>query len=70
MFGSVARREDTADSDLDLLVRLPAHGMGLFGILALQGELQDLLGVAVDVVPEDSLDESFRAQALREPVPL
>jgi predicted nucleotidyltransferase/DNA-binding XRE family transcriptional regulator len=70
VFGSVARREDTKDSDLDLLVRLPEAGMGLFGILSLQGELGELLGVPVDVVPDDSLKDSARADILGEAVPL
>ncbi len=70
LFGNVARGEDTEDSDLDLLVRLPESGIGLFGILTLQGALEDLLGVPVDVVPDDSLSDSVRADVRREARPL
>jgi transcriptional regulator with XRE-family HTH domain len=39
VFGSVARGEDGPDSDVDLLVDL-APGTGLFGLAALERELQ------------------------------
>lgn len=70
VFGSVARREDTVDSDLDLLIELPEAGMGLFAILSLQGELEELLGAPVEVVPWDALKHSVRADVLGEVVPL
>lgn len=54
MFGSVARREEHSDSDVDLLVDL-APGTGLFSLLRMQGIAQDLLGRSVDVVPRSDL---------------
>ncbi|GMA24564.1 hypothetical protein GCM10025864_23230 [Luteimicrobium album] len=54
--GSVARGEDTADSDVDLLVDV-APGVGLFQLGALEVELRELIGRDVDVVPADSLRE-------------
>jgi len=56
LFGSVARGEDTADSDVDLLVDV-APGVGLFPLGALEVELRELIGRDVDVVPADSLRE-------------
>ncbi len=57
LVGSVARGEDTEDSDCDFLVRLPDDA-GLIAIGGLRGELRDLLGCRVDVMPDD---KSFRA---------
>lgn len=49
VIGSVARGEQTAGSDVDFLVDL-APGRSLFDVAALHDELEDLLGVAVDVL--------------------
>jgi uncharacterized protein len=64
VFGSVARGEDRADSDIDLLVDLPT-GMGLLGLGRLRDDLESLLGTEVDVVPADGLkpDVAARIQA-------
>jgi predicted nucleotidyltransferase len=56
LVGSVARGEDTVDSDVDLLVDV-APGVGLFQLGALEVELRALIGRAVDIVPADSLRE-------------
>lgn len=69
VFGSVARGEDTEASDVDLLVDLD-EGVGLLGLIGLERELRDLLGVDVDVVPADSLKPRLREQVLGEAVPL
>jgi predicted nucleotidyltransferase len=60
VFGSVARGEDRLDSDVDLLVDLPA-GMGLFGLGRLRADLERVLGARVDVVPADGLKPDVRA---------
>ncbi|OLT54681.1 hypothetical protein BJF88_07865 [Cellulosimicrobium sp. CUA-896] len=60
VFGSVAEGSDTADSDVDLLVDLD-EGVGLFGLGALETELEEILGRSVDVVPERTLREAVRA---------
>lgn len=60
VFGSVARGEDVPDSDVDLLVDLPA-GMGLFGLARLQRELEEILQSRVDIVPTDGLRPEVRA---------
>jgi predicted nucleotidyltransferase len=69
VFGSVARGEDHEGSDIDLLVD-PDEGVGLVALAGLARELTELLGVAVDVVPADSLKRSVRAEVLAEAVPL
>jgi uncharacterized protein len=47
VFGSYARGEADTDSDLDLLVDLPA-GSSLLDLVGLQLELRDALGIEVD----------------------
>jgi len=69
VFGSVARGEDTAHSDVDLLVDLD-DGVSLVGLIGLERELTDLLGVEVDVVPSDSLKPRIRDRVLDEAIPL
>lgn len=60
VFGSVARGEDTAESDVDLLVDLDP-GVGLFAIGALEVELEEMLGREVDVVIARALREGVAA---------
>lgn len=69
VFGSVARGDNTATSDVDLLVDLDA-GVGLLDLIGLERELSDLLGVDVDVVPAETLKPRIRERVLREAVPL
>ncbi|WP_369371306.1 nucleotidyltransferase domain-containing protein [Promicromonospora sp. Populi] len=60
VFGSVARGEDTSESDVDLLVDLDP-GVGLFALGALEVELEEMLGREVDVVIARALRESVAA---------
>ena len=69
VFGSVARGQETAHSDIDLLVDLGAD-TGLFTFVALRGELERLLEAGVDLVPADSLKDGVRENALQEMVSL
>lgn len=69
VFGSVLHGTDMDDSDLDFLVdALP--GTTLFDLGGLQVELQDLLGVSVDLLTPDDLPAKFREQVLAEAVPV
>jgi predicted nucleotidyltransferase/DNA-binding XRE family transcriptional regulator len=66
VFGSIARNEDTPDSDIDLLLKL-RPGTSLFDMADLMDELTELLGVKVDIVSEGGLkarDEHIRAEAV------
>ena len=69
IFGSVAKGIDTAESDIDLLVE-PLPQMTMFDLCGLQIELEELLGVKVDVLTPRSLPEKFRQQVLSEAIPL
>lgn len=69
IFGSVARGDDRDGSDLDLLVDL-APGTSLFDMAGIQIELEDLLGVDVDLVTNRSLKERMRARVERDAVAL
>jgi len=69
VFGSVARGEDGPDSDVDLLVDLP-EGTSLFAVLALEGALERILKVKVDLAPVASLKPRVRTEALADAVSL
>lgn len=62
LFGSVARGDDTAESDIDLLVE-PAPDATLFDLAQFELDLEALLERPVDVVSRGSLDPE-RDQAL------
>ena len=69
VFGSVARGEAGAESDIDLLVDME-EGRSLLDLSALILDLQDLLGIKVDVVTEDGLYWLLRRRILKEAKPL
>ena len=69
VFGSVARGEANANSDLDLLVAWEP-GRTLLDHAGLVQDLEELLGVKVHVGTENSLHWFARARILREATPL
>jgi hypothetical protein len=69
VFGSVRRGEANNSSDLDLLVEM-SEGRSLFDLVALGDELEEALGVEVDVVTEGSLSPYLRDRILSEAVAL
>lgn len=69
VFGSLARGEADAGSDIDILVEMEP-GRSLFDLGGLQYELERLLGCPVDVVTERGLKARIRDRVLREAVPL
>jgi uncharacterized protein len=69
VFGSVARGQDGPDSDLDLLVELPAS-MSILTLGRLTAELEKLLDVRVDLVPASDLKPSVRPQVMADLVRL
>jgi predicted nucleotidyltransferase len=69
VFGSVLHGTDRDGSDLDLLVD-PLPGTTLFHLGGLLEELQDLLGVPVDLATPGGLPERFRAEVLAEARPV
>ncbi len=69
IFGSVARGESETNSDIDILVDMEP-GRSLFDLGGLLYDLQQLLGVEVDVVTEKGLRSRIRDHVLTEAVPL
>ena len=69
VFGSVLSGEDTETSDLDLLVD-PLPGATLLDLGAIQIELEESLGISVDVLTPGDLPIKFRAQILSEAKPV
>lgn len=69
VFGSVARGDSGAGSDVDLLVDLEP-GRSLLDLGGLVMDLSDVLGVEVDVVTEPGLTPRVRARVLAEAVAL
>ena len=69
VIGSVARGEAREDSDLDLLVELEP-GRTLFDLGGLLHDVQNELGLRVDVATERTLRPELRAGVLAEAVPL
>ncbi len=69
LFGSVARGDARADSDVDILVDMEP-GRSLFDLGGLLYDLQTLLDMEVDVVTEKGLRPRIREQVMREAVSL
>lgn len=69
IFGSVARQENTPNSDIDFLVDLDAQ-CTLLDQIALIQDLEEFLGCSVDVVEFDCLHEAIRHRVLQEAIPL
>jgi len=65
LFGSVARNQATASSDIDLLVEF-SQPVGMFTVARLQIYLEELLGCAIDLGTPDSLKPWLRKAVLTE----
>lgn len=69
VFGSLARGEATAESDVDLLVDLkPGHT--LLDLAAFRREAGEILDLPVDVATADMLKDRIRDEVLSEALPL
>ena len=69
VFGSVARGEARADSDIDVLVDIdPECQMGLFEYARLKLYIAELLGGSADVVNRKTLKPLLRNAILRDAV--
>jgi len=69
IFGSAARGDDHEGSDVDILVDFPP-GTSIIDIIGIQNELEDLLGVHVDLVPRNGLKERVRVRAAKDLIAL
>lgn len=68
-FGSLARGEATAESDVDLLVDLKP-GRTLIDLAAFRREAGEILDLPVDVATADMLKDHIRDEVLSEALPL
>lgn len=70
VFGSVARGEETQQSDIDFLVELP-EGYDMFKQrLALQERLEEITEKKLDLIPEHELNKHIQATVLKEAIAL
>jgi predicted nucleotidyltransferase len=65
VFGSVLRGEDTESSDLDILVD-PAPRASLLDMEQLQSEIEQVVGVKVDLRTPGEIHPKFRGKVLAE----
>lgn len=69
VFGSVANGLDREGSDIDLLVDMP-DGTSLLRIVGLQMDIEDALGVKVDLCTERELHPDLKLRVLAQARPL
>jgi len=69
VFGSVARGEANAQSDVDFLVNMNIDS-GLLERIALKQDLERLLDRKVDIVTEKGLHWYIRERVIKEAIPL
>lgn len=69
VFGSTARGEAGATSDVDLLVEMEP-GRNLLDLVGLWQDLEDLLGSPVDVLTDGGVSPYMRERIFAEAVPL
>jgi predicted nucleotidyltransferase len=65
VFGSVLSATDNEQSDLDILVE-PGADTSLLDIARIQVELEEALGIRVDVLTPKALPSEFRDRVLNE----
>lgn len=68
LFGSVARNEADAESDVDVFVDYDPNRFGLVELARLRRELTDVLGRRADAATRDGLHPMLRAGIEREAV--
>lgn len=69
LFGSVARSEDGEESDIDLLVSFE-EGRSLFDLIRFKQEMEEIMGIKVDVLTENAIHHSIKKKILNEAIPL
>ena len=69
LFGSVARNEAGADSDVDFIVDFERGAeVGFFKLVRLQKMLSEILGSSVDLTTRDALHQKMKNQILKESI--
>lgn len=69
IFGSVARGEDTEDSDLDILIE-PTPNLTYMDIGTMLDQIKTKFNIRVDIATPRALPEKFRQKVLDMAVPL
>ena len=69
IFGSVLHGTDTQSSDLDIIVDL-LPGDTLFDLGGLHSELEEVLGLQVDLLTPGDLPRKYRDEVLQEAEPV
>lgn len=69
VFGSMARGDTDAASDVDLLVEMES-GRSLLDLVGLWQDLEDLLGTRVDLLSDGGVSPHLRERIYAEAVPL
>lgn len=69
VFGSRGRGDSMRDSDVDLLVSME-KGRSLLDLIAIQVDLEELLGCKVDITTEAGLSPYIKDNVLKEAQPL
>jgi len=67
LFGSIARGEATAESDIDILVEFEGN-KSLLDLAGLKIEIEETLGKSADVLTYDSLNPLLKERILKEQV--
>jgi predicted nucleotidyltransferase len=62
LFGSTARGEANAESDVDLFFDYEAGALGLFELMDVKSRTSEILGRHADIMTRDSLHRMLRAQ--------
>lgn len=63
LFGSTARDEATAESDLDIFVDYaPSHGFSLLNLASIKTMLEENLAVGVDITTRNSLHPLLKSE--------
>jgi predicted nucleotidyltransferase/DNA-binding XRE family transcriptional regulator len=70
VFGSVARRQDTDTSDIDLLVDFDVESAGLFPLIGFAQDVREITGREVDVATLSLLRDDLRAHVEAEALPI
>jgi predicted nucleotidyltransferase len=69
LFGSIARGEADAESDVDLLVEFePSAHIGMFEFSRLRYKLREILGCRVDLATPEALHKAIKDDILREAI--
>ena len=69
IFGSYARGEQTAKSDVDILVEINQN-IGLIGLISLKMRIENAIKKKIDLVEYESIREELKEVILSEEIPI